>query len=305
MKKKALMTILLLCVTMAMTACGGNAETTKDTETTATEESTEVETQTETEDETPTEEDTEDAEPEPTEEPVEEVIQYEFGEVVEHALEQDKSADYGVNSTSSYDVAQFIKDGQPEWTIDTDYSNPEYSEFTGRFAYPEITPSELFDSAIIRDRTDNSQDISVWNTANEENGLTVTMRPGAWYYNDSSSVVGSIPTYSIPFSIGTIDGSCEVVLVCNQIMSYPDWVQYNENGDCIDSEGNVLEYDEEYNLLDKDGNIIEMVDKGLVSIYIYKLGDFTIDVSGLNFELTQEQMQTIADSIHLVGGEAE
>ena len=57
MKKKALMAILALSVAMAMTACGGNAdtaevkETTKVEETTATEESAEADAQTEAEDE--------------------------------------------------------------------------------------------------------------------------------------------------------------------------------------------------------------------------------------------------------------
>ena len=49
MKKKALMTILPLCVAMAMTACGGNADTAEVKETTVAEETAEADAQTEAE----------------------------------------------------------------------------------------------------------------------------------------------------------------------------------------------------------------------------------------------------------------
>lgn len=47
MKKKALMTILPLCVAMAMTACGGNADTAEVKETTVAEETVEADVETE------------------------------------------------------------------------------------------------------------------------------------------------------------------------------------------------------------------------------------------------------------------
>ncbi len=49
MKKKALTVILVICVAMAMTACGGNAGTAEVEETTVTEESAETEAQAEAE----------------------------------------------------------------------------------------------------------------------------------------------------------------------------------------------------------------------------------------------------------------
>lgn len=123
------MAILSLYVAMAMTACGGNADTTEATETTEREESLEDNAQAKTEDETPTEEET---------------------------------AEFGVNSTSSYGVLQLLRDDmKPEWYGAEDFD--EYNQFTGRFAYPELTQSDIFDSAVIYERTDYCQSINAWN----------------------------------------------------------------------------------------------------------------------------------------------
>lgn len=310
MKKKVLMAILPLCVAMTMTACGGNTDTTEVGETTATEENAEVDVQAEVpmEDEKPKEpgQTVEEQEDEATvtgdtnvESEDSEAEEYEFNQLVSDAVSQDKSADYGVNSTSSYDVSQFINgDGSTMW----DVNGKEYEEFSGRFAFPELSPSDIFDHAIIYYRTDSGQYISVWHGDSEKSDM-LSMLPGSSFYNNDLHFVDSIVEYTVPFSVDTIDGSIDVVSRLEQSESYPDWVMNDDDYNFIDEDGNILEYNDEGDLLDKDGNVIEPI-RDTTYFYEWLLGDFTITFQGRT-QYTQEQIQEIADSIHLIGNAAE
>ncbi len=108
--------------------------------------------------------------------------------ITDYALSQDKSAEYGVNSTSSYDVAQFLDDlGRTEWYGDTE--SEEYNFYTGRFAYPEVSACSLFDNISLSYRTDDGEVLQVTNTETGELN-TIMIDAGTFSYSMFKEVVG-------------------------------------------------------------------------------------------------------------------
>lgn len=306
MKKKALMAVLPLCAAMAMTACGGNADTTEVKETAVTEESAEADTQAEVEAEASTV-DEKPIEPGQTEEePVDEnaeddgsadnsdtldVSNMEFMELYGEAIEQDKSADYGINSTSSYDLLQFIgEDGTVEWEYE--FEGKEHSEFSGRFAYPTLVQGDVFPMALIENRTDADESVCVYEDGERSFSITFLVGTNTWNFSkdqiEYASGMGS-NTYEIPYSIDTVDGTEEVIHERFVFETYAEEGDFNEEGVYVNA----------------DGEAIESVESTPLHVYLYKLGAFTVDVNTGSKEISQEEMQAIADNIVLAGNLAE
>ena len=288
MKKKTLMAILPLCVAMAMTACGGNAdtaevkETTKVEATTATEESAEAGTPAEAEDEASTG-DEESVESDQTgedasenEESSEEIengaddsaVGQEFPIIDQAVLDQDKSEEYGVNSISCYDLDQYLdENGDLQADISSDESY--YEEYSGRWAYPEITPCRFFGELTMTSRVDQS---SSYTAVDSETGekLSFIILSGKYMYNGARDQVGhefesgQINRYDIPFAIQNVDGEQDVINECMEM---------------------TLESDEVFR----------------INSYYFAVGNFTVIVQS-GTELTQEDVQLIADNISLTDG---
>lgn len=306
MKKKALMAVLPICVTMAMTACGGNADATGVEETAVTEENAEADALAEVEAEASTA-DEEPVESEQTgEEPVDgnvegddsaddsdtfDVSNMKFMELYGEAIEQDKSADYGINSTSSDDLLQFIgEDGTVEWEYE--FEGKEHSEFSGRFAYPTLVQGDVFPMALIERRTDVDESVCVYEDGERAFSITFLVGTNSWNFTkDQIEYAGSMGsnTYDIPYSIDTVDGTEEVIHERFVFETYPAEGDFNEDGVYVGT----------------DGEVIEPVESDPIHVYLYKLGAFTVDVNAGLKEISQEEMQAIADNIVLVGNLAE
>lgn len=290
MKKKALMAMLSVCVAMEMTACGKNAGTTEVEETVATEESVEADIQAEAEADAQTEGeaeastvDEEGVEPEQTgedasenEESSEEIENgaddsadgQEFPIIDQVVLDQDKSEEYGVNSISCYDLDQYLdENGDLQADISSDESY--YEEYSGRWAYPEITPCRFFGELTMTSRVDQS---SSYTAVDSETGekLSYIILSGKYMYNGARDQVGhefeggQINRYDIPFSIQNVDGEQDVINECMEM---------------------TLESDEVFR----------------INSYYFAVGNFTVIVQS-GTELTQKDVQLIADNISLTDG---
>lgn len=300
MKKKVLMAIMPVCVAMAMTACGGNTDTKEAEETAVTEEREEdVEAEptvestvgNETEAVTETNEITEEPAEEESTEP-----EYSFMEVTGVAVTQDKTADYGINSTSCEDIWQFLDDNNEiAWVYD--YESKEQNEYSGRFAYPTLVQSDAVPNAIITQRTDAVQYVSAW-VGDGEESYSIEFTGGYGSYNmhvqqaeyyAESNITDAASKYSFPFTVDTEEGTQDVI--CWR-MDFPSFDGY-------DGSVNINE-DGEY--VNKDEEVIEPIELKSIWSYLYKLGGFTVSIHPKE-EIPQEKMQSIVDSIVLVGGE--
>lgn len=296
MRKKVLMAILPVCVAVAMTACGGKADTKEVEETAVTEENEEAVEATPTVENEPeavaeTNEITEELTEEESTEP-----EYSFMEITGNAITQDKAADYGINSTSCEDVWQFL-DENNEIAWGYDYESKEQNEYSGRFTYPTLVQSDAVPNAIITQRTDAVQYVNVW-VGDGEESYSIKFTGGYGDYNMNvqqaefyaeSNITDAASKYSFPFTVDTEEGSQDVICWRMDIASFDGYdgsVSVNDDGKYVNEDGEVIEPTE------------------LMSIwsYLYKLGGFTVSIQA-GEEISQEKMQGIVDSIVLVGGE--
>lgn len=305
MKKQTLRVILPLCVAMTMTACGGNADTAEVEETMVTTDNSEADTQAKTETEAPTvdeevveSEQTEDGAP-ADEEPLEEIEiepeeEHEFPYLTERAVEQDKSADYGVYSTSCFDVDQFIgEDGMR--TAEWDFESKEYSEYSGRFAYPKVTECRFTTDAKIDSRTDVEEEIFTTDSVTG-NSLQIYFSVGRDDYDTYSHKINwsDDPNVGLADIIGTVktgEEYSELIHFYRVVTGtlFDDGLYYVGDGRFIKG----VEGDTEELMMN-------------VHHYVYTLGNFTVDVLFEGEEgLTLEDIQLIADNIHLVDNVAE
>lgn len=297
MRKKVLMAILSVCVAVAMTACGGKADTKEVEETAVTEENEEAVEATPTIENEPeavaeTNEITEELTEEESTEP-----EYSFMEITGNAITQDKAADYGINSTSCEDVWQFL-DENNEIAWEYDYESTEHNEYSGRFAYPTLVQSNAVPNAIITQRTDAVQDVSAW-VGDVEELYSIEFTGGYGAYNmyaqqaefyAEGNATDAVNKYSFPFTVDTEEGTQEVVCQRMDIAffdGYDGSVSVNDNGEYIN----------------EDGEVIEPTELIVSCSYLYKLGGFTVSILQAGEEISQEKMQGIVDSIVLVGGE--
>lgn len=292
MKKKAVMIILTLCAAVAMTACGGKAGMAEMQDTTAAEESAEADAQAEAEAVAPTvDEDAVEAEQTgedalENEESFEEieigadgsVNGQEFPMIDEAVRSQDKSDAYGVYSISCYDLDQYLDE---EGYMQSDIASADnfYYEYTGRWAYPKITPCRFFGGLVLTSRTDFSSDYRSTDTETG-NGLSFNICSGKDYYNSMKQGTGSDAEVSeMAFTIQTMDGSSDVMHEYREIMLLND---KDENGEALDA--------------------LEEVIYGF-DVYCFAVGNFTVTLQpDAGTKLTQEDVQLIADNIRLTNG---
>ncbi len=292
MKKKAVMTILSLCAAVAVTACGGKADTAEVQETTAAEESAEADAGTEEEaaasmvgEDAAEAEQTGEEAPE-NEESFEEieigadgsVNGQDFPMIDEVVRSQDKSDAYGVYSISCYDLDQYLDE---EGYMQSDIASTDtfYYEYTGRWAYPKITPCRFFGELVLTSRTDFSSDYRSTDTETGK-GLSFNICSGKDYYNSMKQGTGSDAEVSeMVFTIQTMVGSSDVMHEYREIMLLSD---KDENGEALDT--------------------LEEVVYGF-DVYCFDVGNFTVTLQpDAGTKLTQEDVQLIADNIRLTNG---
>lgn len=222
MKRKLLVVTLGACLVLSLVGCGSKepvavgstseTSTTKvgDTIVEAVESAVEsIEEVTETE--TPTEVDVE---------PETDSIGKATGSVIsktmvlcDYVIEQDKSDEWGVHSTSSADALQFIDDNGMyiyQSLGETDVTG-NY-DFSGRFAYPVVNTNEFFKTTEIEYRSDLHM---VVNCRNEEDRImnVVTIRLGHDNYDLTKNVEteGVTPTTEYG-TVVTSEGETDVLL---------------------------------------------------------------------------------------------
>lgn len=268
MKKKLLSVVLVLCLALSFVGCS-LGEVKPDTETAKVIEDEAVDkvTETVTEEVTETAEDvlkeTASAEPSATPEEVKEVsVVLESDSALTYAdyiMEQDKSEEYGVNSTSSEDAYQFLNEegafilgslGETENVGNYDYS--------GRFAYPTIVKNDLFTECLVSYRSDHSMIID----CRGKDGIV---------------------TNTISFTLGNDNYE----FTKNAPLS--DYVPPTEEFGTVNTE------EGETTVLSRDSS-----EKLGFSIYVYKLGAFTVQIQYNNDTMyTPEELQAVVDVIKL------
>lgn len=131
----------------------------------------------------------------------------------DYVIEQDKSDEWGVHSTSSADALQFIDDNGMyiyQSLGETDVTG-NY-DFSGRFAYPVVNTNEFFKTTEIEYRSDLHM---VVNCRNEEDRImnVVTIRLGHDAYDLTKNVEteGVTPTTEYG-TVVTSEGETDVLL---------------------------------------------------------------------------------------------
>ena len=308
MKKKILTAIVPVCAAVMMTACGGNAGTTEAGEITAITENAEADVQAETETgavmgykEAAASERIEEEEPE------NEVFSgkielaadgsvngKDFPVVGSYAAEQDKSADYSVKSMSCLDLDEFLDENgetPAEWE---GYDSKESNEYSGRFAYPEITPCRFFDDLTLISRTDCSSEYQS-NDIKTGAFVQLSVASGLNDYNHRQGDVGSSgsgsknKTSEIMFTAQTVTGETEVV---------------HEHTEHIVTAGGQAEAEEDDNEFEAAGEKMDVVEEiYLMNRYYFYVGNFsvTVAVSG-GTQLTEDDIRLIIDNIRLTNG---
>lgn len=291
MTKKALTVILPLYVAIELTACGGNADTTKVEETTVIEESTEVDAQAEakasTEDEEAIEE-SEVVEAEVVDEEPEEIIEeynpaskYEglFYSVNDYVLECDKSDEYGIYSGSCFDLDQYLdEEGNvpgywPSYSDEEGYvfDSDERNYYTGRWAYPEIIQCDIFNDMCLLYKTDVFEKFTFNDKSGNESFLII--QSGIYGYNlDKDPEMAPLERKPVfMFTAETMDGTTDV---------YSSVYEYNDD--------TTSRYSVEY-----------MLNVGNFSITV-QCAETLSDEDPI--EMTEEEIQEIIDSIRLTNG---
>lgn len=228
------------------------------------------------------------------EEAVEEQEEVPFITITDYVKECDKSEEYGVYSQSCYDIDELLND-KGEIAEAWDYESDEYSYYTGRFAYPEITPCSLFNQVTIDGRTDYMMSLYA---VGEDRSKTysIYIYSGLRYYNNELSYVGISmgltgvsPTENM-FTAETCDGQTDVLVTKHESVTTISW------GEVVDDEGNVI-YEE---------NSDEPQEYHTVTYnYAFHVGNFSVSLMYTDNEgdgLTQEEIQEIIDSIRLTNG---
>lgn len=283
MKKKALKIILPLCAAMAMTACGGNADTAEVNETTVIEESMEADAQAEAEAPTMDEEAevveaevTVDEKPEEVEEVYNPADQYEGKPyiVTQDVLDNDKSEEYGIYSTSCFDLDQYLnEDGELPNLDDFD----KWNEYTGRWAYPEITQCDMLKDIYLGYKSDRFERFYFKDKSGNDTVLYISS--GIQGYNlkveltDMAQYSDNPMLPQLMFTTETVDGTTDIVSSIRQISFGEEdpWQYYRE--------------------------------------YVFHVGNFTVEVQCAMtdededpIELTEEEIQEIIDNIRLTNG---
>lgn len=209
-----------------------------------------------------------------------------------YVIEQDKSDEYGVYSISCFDLDQFL-DENGHISEDWDWESKEYVEYSGRFAYPKLTPCRFFDTLYLDDRTDHEE--SLYGVDSETgNGLSINIYTGLDFYDDMENMIGyksSSPNngpYEYMFTAELPDGQTDVIAQWSIAMVSSSSGNYeeDENGDLVfveDEEGATTEEYKTYH-------------------YFYSLGHFSVSLLWSGEELTQDEVQLIIDNIRLTNG---
>lgn len=305
MKKKVLTAILPVFVAMAMTACGGNADTEEVGETKAITENTEADAQAEADTGTIAADEEAGAAGEKTPEAGEAFDEIEIGAdgsvngqdfpvIGSYVSEQDKSADYGVNSISCYDLDEFLDENgevPEEWT---GYDSKESNEYSGRWAYPEITPCRFFDDLTLISRTDCSSEYQSRDTETDA-FIQMSVASGLGDYNLSQGGAGhdrsdsNVITSEIMFTAQTVTGETEVIH------------EHTEHFLTSGGQGETDEEDNETEKAQEETNVVE--EMFVLHRYYFSVGSFsvTVSVSG-GTQLSEDDIQLIIDNIRVTNG---
>lgn len=219
-----------------------------------------------------------------------------FLTIADAVSSQDKSADYGVNSTSCYDLDQFL---DSEGRVPADWFGDDkiMYEYSGRWAYPEINPCDLIVSLTLNGRSDYSSEYSFVDSSDAYYSMSVF--PGLDDYRTTESMVGmdfGDTGMSAPVSVFTAQteyGDTEVYdTYLSTVMTL-----YNEN----------TEFDEEGNAIDPETGEAAVGDDNAVETHTYSfhIGNFSVQVITNNTDgFSQEDLEKIIDSFELVGERA-
>lgn len=199
----------------------------------------------------------------------------EFPKIAQAVIDHDKSEETGVNSTSCFDLDQYL-DENGEAPDDWTYESKEGTEYSGRWAYPVVTPCRFFTDLELNDRTDREE----WFSASDsETGVFLSMfiYSGLDLYNDTHSYVGetyddpNMPVTTLKFTAKTADGTTDVLE--ERAVSYISWDDSEE--------------EEEY----------------IMYSYYFNVGNFSVCVCwDYDEPLSEDEVQLIVDNVSLTTG---
>lgn len=194
--------------------------------------------------------------------------------------EQDRSDDYGVYSTSCYDLDQYL-DENNEATDSEIWGDKALEEYSGRWIYPELTPCKFFNELFLSSRTDLCERYRCKDESGINISILVSSGLGQYHYSVGLLDAGIEYPYEYMFTAQTTTGETDVIHRCYSA----------GGGTCTvyDGDGNVIEEgeDEEY----------------MVNAYSFNVGNFSIDMYYDNEKtLTEEEVQLIIDNIRITSG---
>lgn len=209
-------------------------------------------------------------EPEEVEEIIEDVRPVdEFPAIADDVSLMDNSSEYGVYSTSCFDLEQYLDEDGCLPGFD-DYEDKMYSEYSGRWAYPKITPCRFFTDMIMKERTD---DCEFFTAVDEETGhdIALIIHSGYSYYNARVATMDSVYDWapSFMFTAQTVDGETDVI------------AERFENNFTLEGEEPNTE---------------------IQYIYYFRLGSFSVSLYSSEYELSEDEVQLVIDNIRVTNG---
>lgn len=198
----------------------------------------------------------------------------EFPKVRDSVADTDKTDDYGVYSISCFDLDEFL-DENSELPGSSEYENTDWDNYTGRWAYPVMSPCRFFNDLELSEKSDK-EEVFYSNDSESDNHFVIVISSGLYNYNWWNSIRQeddyAWEAYEgSSFTVQTSEGESEV---CAHVTSYgvdDGWYRYHN--------------------------------------YIYNLGNFSVEImcgdypeDGEPLDLSPEDVQTIVDNIHLVNG---
>lgn len=126
----------------------------------------------------------------------------EFPVINEYVLELDNSDEYGVYSTSCYDLDQYLDDNGALQGWD-DFESSIHTEYSGRWAYPVFTPCKFFTDLEIIYRDDALEIL-------DGTDIHIEVNSG---YGYERHIVGEKSAPELMFTAQTADGEIDVIHV--------------------------------------------------------------------------------------------
>lgn len=130
----------------------------------------------------------------------------EFPAINEYVLEQDNSDEYGVYSTSCYDLEQYLDD-------EGSLPDANYDEYSGRWAYPVFTPCRFFTDLEITYRADAFEFLEGTDIETDTD-IRITVTSGG--HIEDNRTFGSDAAPELMFTAQTTDGEIDVFHLMGQ-----------------------------------------------------------------------------------------